>query len=705
MEVVLYLNGGNRIMAIGEVTFYRAFSSRQKQVAQPETPAESSSGCPAQPEEDTPWWQVAIDFFAPSSANTDDSNLQCGYYVGENAPPFPPDGEEDASDDTHIPENGESDADGDEYVPDDGGEDVIVPEDGGEDAVEDTIVPEDGGEDVIVPDEGEDGTDIDVGPTVCDNDPTSPNLESPTPDETGVSIQPLLNCSDSTDGDSAIGDSIHYRFRVFSDSSCTIAIRDWTEDISEHQVSSGDALDLNTDYWYNAEATDTCPTSVISTPDCIHFHTALPVTCNNDPGPFGLTHPADGVRGEPALPDFAWDPSPPVDAGDVITYTLIISTNSDCSSPIRTIPVGTATAKTLEPGQELPGGGPYYWQIIATDSCGRTRASAIRSFNVLLCTPHTYSDTDFTAGIASSNLVIVPDLTGGNKLILAKDESVWVCYDGSAYPETAGWTEDAPFGWIIKTTSGGILELSTIDANVSGTYRINIPFNSSMGWMFRAITQLVESQGGAACTMLIQDESFNINFRYWNDRIIENNVPGNYYLMDPRLAYNTYLFTEKEGNYGIFVNSVLRLSGTAPANPGTGSVQIHDPVGSYDCDMRYDELCWYIGGNTLPYVGSGPYNSEIIDTGTTNNNIGTGATIRWSQITPLGTSNSVIVCASNDPGMAGAICSGGLTNNLGETIPPSVLGRYLTHSPTLSTTNNLLTPQFQDVTIEYETCE
>jgi hypothetical protein len=67
-------------MAIGEVlsaTAYRVSPGRQTQAAQPETPAEASSGCPVKPEEDTPWWQVVIDFFAPSSANTDDSNIQC----------------------------------------------------------------------------------------------------------------------------------------------------------------------------------------------------------------------------------------------------------------------------------------------------------------------------------------------------------------------------------------------------------------------------------------------------------------------------------------------------------------------------------------------------------------------------------------------------------------------------------------------------
>ena len=316
------------------------------------------------------------------------------------------------------------------------------------------------------------------------------------------------------------------------------------------------------------------------------------------------------------------------------------------------------------------------------------------------CTPHLYSDTTFTAGAADSNAIV-----SSGSVSLVPDQSAWVCYDGSVLPETAGWTETASIGWTTKVTSGGILELNSEDLNQPANYSLDPLFNSTTGWMVRARIQLVNSQGGSACSVQIQDDNFNIDFRFQNDRIADNNVVGHLYMMDPRLSYYEYLVTERDGEYAISVDGTVRISGTAASNIGTSNLRFHDPAGTYDSHAFWDYLCYYNGGDVLPYVPSGTYTSEIVDTGSAANNIGSGAIISWSQLIPSGTAISLEICAADDPGMAGAVCQSGLTNNLGELIPSSVVGRYLRYIVTLQTSIDQLTPQLQDVTINYETCE
>jgi hypothetical protein len=349
--------------------------------------------------------------------------------------------------------------------------------------------------------------------------------------------------------------------------------------------------------------------------------------------------------------------------------------------------------------EALTQGVTYYWKVVATDSCGNVTESGVRSFRTISCTPHTYFDTDFTSGTTSNTVV------SSGTVSLAQDPSVWVCWDGSVYPETVGWTENAPVGWVTKSISGGVLELDTGDTNTTGYYEKNLTLDSSTGWMLESRVRLVNSQGSGACSIKIQDNNYQIDFRIRNDRIVENNT-GSFFLMDPRTDFFTYRITERDGNYQISVNGIIRISGVAVANTTPSYIRFHDQTGLEDSHAYWDYLCYYNGGNTFPYVTSGTYTSEIIDTGNTSNNIGSGAVLRWSQNVPARANNiEMQVCASNDPGMAGEVCASGLTNNAGETIPPTVTGRYVRYQARLSTTLNLVTPELQDVTLTYETCE
>jgi len=597
----------------------------------------------------------------------------------------------------HDADAGEPDADGidgDIEIPDGDvidGEDVVD----GADVVDgdgDTI-PD--GEDIEVSDDG--GPDGEV-PSVCDHAPSAFVLESPTHSATGVSVQPLLNWQDSTDLDS--GDQVKYRVQVDDNddfSSPVIDRADLTE--SQYQVSASEALNFDTLYFWKVIAYDGCPTEVPSA--VFQFRTARPEVCNNSPTAFTLESPADNETGVSTTPTFNWSNSTDPDTGDTVTYRLIVSPNPDLSSPVLDKSGLTASEYTVLPTEALTQGVTYYWKVEAYDSCGNVTESGVRSFTTILCTPHTYFDTDFTSGTTSNTVV------NSGTVSLAQDQSVWVCWDGSVYPETVGWTENAPVGWVTKNISGGVLELNTIDSNQPGYYEKNPSFNSSTGWMIEARVRTVDNQGGNGCVIYAQDDGYRIEFRLLNDRIYVNCAPGPFYLMDPRVDYNTYLITGKDGNYEVYVNGIRRVSGPLCSSPGpTSYIQFHDVGGTFDGHAYWDYLCYYNGGSTLPYVSNGTYTSVVIDTNNINNNIGSGAVLRWSQNVPAGANNiEMQVCASNDPGMAGEVCASGLTNNAGETIPPTVTGRYVRYQARLSTTLNLVTPELQDVTLTYETCE
>jgi hypothetical protein len=349
----------------------------------------------------------------------------------------------------------------------------------------------------------------------------------------------------------------------------------------------------------------------------------------------------------------------------------------------------------------LANGTTYYWRVIAKDGCdNEVTSTEVFSFTTeLQCTPQSYYDTDFLLGTPSNTEV------NSGTVSLVRDNTAWTCYDGSVLPETVGWTENATLGWTTKNATGGILHLSSIGLDTNAQYEIDPSFVGG-GWMVETRMQLLNSEGSNGCAIDIRDGSHAIDFRIQNDQIREN-ITVESYSMDPTLSYNIYRIVKAGSSYSIYVNDILRLSGTAFAEAIPSRLWFHDIGGTNDSEAYWDYLCYYNGGSSLPYVASGTYTSEIVDTGNFNNDIGSGAVLRWSQSSPLpaGTSIAMQFCASDDPGLAGATCTSGLTNNTGEIIPGTAAGRYFQFEATLGTTNTDNTPELFDVTLNYETCD
>ncbi|MBN2058291.1 MAG: hypothetical protein JW782_05810 [Candidatus Saganbacteria bacterium] len=573
----------------------------------------------------------------------------------------------------------------------DGGSDSDTIDPDGGDA--DTDIDADTDVDTDVDTDADTDTDADGGDPTCDNYPGAFELSTPEHNADHVGLYPDFDWTDSTDPD--VGDEISYVIQVDEDSSFPSALA--YADLAESQFSLPDALVNGQQYYWRVIATDLCDQTTTSAV----FSFTTVEECAQAPGAFSLVSPADTDAGISTLPAFEWTESVDPDApDDVVTYTLQISTDPGFGT-YEEFPGITGTTYTLGVSDELVEGTTYYWRVIAVDGCVNEVFSteAYYSFTTLSCSPATYFNTDFLAGTVSNTEVSSGTIT------LAQDDTVWVCFDGSNYPELLGWTEAATFGWTTKTLAAGILDLSTEDINQAGYYYLDPSFNSTTGWMVWARNQLGNSQGGSACSIQIQDDNFAIDLRFLNDRIADGYVAPNFYMMDPRTSFYEYLIASQGGSYDVLVDGIVRISGSAAVNVAPSSLSFHDHVGTYDSTASWDFLCYYNGGASLPYMATGTYTSEIIPIGTDMNNIGTGAMISWSQVLPGGTSIEMEFCASNDSGMAGATCASGLTNHLGEVIPGTVSGEYMRFIATLSTTINILTPELQDVTINYETCE
>jgi len=592
----------------------------------------------------------------------------------------------------HDADAGEPDADGidgDIEIPDG---DVID----GEDVVDgdgDTI-PDDGGPDGEVP-------------SVCDHAPLAFVLESPAHLATGVSVQPLLNWQDSTDLDS--GDQVKYRVQVDDNddfSSPVIDRADLTE--SQYQVSASEALNFDTLYFWKVIAYDGCPTEVPSA--VFQFRTARPEVCNHSPTAFTLESPADNETGVSTTPTFNWSDSTDPDTGDTVTYRLIVSPNPDLSSPVLDKSGLTASEYTVLSTEALTQGVTYYWKVVASDSCGNVTESGVRSFRTQpACTSHTYFETDFLTG--TPNNVVV----NSGSITLAEDYNAWTYkYEGDVLPTAAGWTESDPLAWTNSTPEiqgGTILHLNTIDSDRFGTYSINPSLSNATGWIvevrMRLGDNLQSNPTGSGCVVNIKDGTRDFMLRILNTRILDF-ASGLNYVMDTRASYNTYRIIGRNDDFYVYVNGVLRLNGNDlwTTSDSANQLSFHDAATTADSEAFWDYVYYYNGGIALPYVSSGSFISEMIDTGSTVNNIGSGATISWRESLPLGTDITFSIFASNSPILPGMACASGLSNNVGETIPGSCSGRYIWWQANLfASTPPSSAPVLEDVTVTYETCE
>lgn len=506
------------------------------------------------------------------------------------------------------------------------------------------------------------------GPNVCDNPPSAFDLTTPPNKIEDISLTPSFDWSNATDPDP--GDSVIYRLQVATDQQFLNIVLDKASlASSNYTVLPQEALSGDTHYYWRAIAEDSCSQQTYSTSvfDFTTLH--VPNVCDNAPTSFNLNEPAPNAVNVSLTPNFAWQASSDPDPQDTVYYTLQITQNNNFNNPLFSIGVGQTTSHTLT--TPLQNSTTYQWRVVAEDACippNRT-ISAVREFTTVpqSCNPGSFTDTDFTTGAHSDTVAL------NGTLSVAEDYDAWTeKYEAFDPPELEGWIEEAPSGWTVKEANSGVLHLSTIGKDNFGNYTRNTSFNNTIGNVVEARMRLVSSEGEYGCTLEIHNGTKNLTFLFFSDHVREDGI-GLEASFDTTSSFNTYRVTQKGQDFYLYANGQLLIDGTGMSGLGTtfNRIRFNDQSLLNDSESYWDYIYSYNGGDILPKKASGSYLSQMINLGSQNNNLGSGATLNFN-----GSGNlSFDIFSSNNTTLPATPCATGL-NVSGSTIPGTCSGQY-----------------------------
>ncbi|MFH1386978.1 MAG: Ig-like domain-containing protein [bacterium] len=111
------------------------------------------------------------------------------------------------------------------------------------------------------------------------------------------------------------------------------------------------------------------------------FSFTTAVAANNPPTAPALTAPANSATGIAVRPTFTWNASTDPDAGDTITYSLVVSPNANLSNPV--INQTGLSATNYPATADLANNNLYYWRVTAVDNRGGSTNSSTWSFTTI----------------------------------------------------------------------------------------------------------------------------------------------------------------------------------------------------------------------------------------------------------------------------------------------------------------------------------
>ena len=203
--------------------------------------------------------------------------------------------------------------------------------------------------------------------TTKNRPPTKPILASPLDKKTGVDSSPTLTWQKSTDPDEH---NVVYYFYLSGDESFN-NILETKEKFSESEYTPASTLTFLEKYYWKVIAEDELQAR--DTSDVFSFT----VKNNSPPTEPSIIFPQNEEEQVDLKPTFNWNESQD-DDGHIISYKIIVSTNSDLGGAIIEETPLSAT-NYLSPIKLAPGT-KYYWQVIATDEFGVYERSEKVSF-------------------------------------------------------------------------------------------------------------------------------------------------------------------------------------------------------------------------------------------------------------------------------------------------------------------------------------
>jgi hypothetical protein len=261
-----------------------------------------------------------------------------------------------------------------------------------------------------------------------------------------------------------------------------------------------------------------------------------------------------------------------------------------------------------------------------------------------LCQPGVYTDTDFTSGTVSG---LDRKKRPGSIMLPQNWTYQWNADSGMLPTQTApAWSLfDPASGFILMTTdpvsNEPALQLSSMGTAAMLYYETNPSFNNLNGWAIEWRNRPLTSEGafGASSSIWVMDGAQERKIGELQGSI-EEAISGETYIMDTITAMHTYRFEAKSSNFRLYVDDdaspVIERDFISGAS--ANFIRFNDTVDSGDGETYWNRVAFYNGGDKVPYIGPGTYVSDIIDSGSTSNNFGSGAYLSFNGNQPAGTS-------------------------------------------------------------------
>ncbi|GCE15492.1 hypothetical protein KTT_53510 [Tengunoibacter tsumagoiensis] len=181
------------------------------------------------------------------------------------------------------------------------------------------------------------------------------NQTAPTSNATNVSVTPAFTWS-------ASANASRYALVVSPNSDYSSPAIN-VNNLTDTSYTPSTALATSTKYYWKVTASNAVGSNGASNAG-ISFTTAAPTP----PGTFTLVAPVNGATNVSVTPGFTWNAS-----SGASSYTLVVSTSSNYSSPA--INVSNLTSTSYTPATALTSNTKYYWKVTATSTVGSTVAS------------------------------------------------------------------------------------------------------------------------------------------------------------------------------------------------------------------------------------------------------------------------------------------------------------------------------------------
>lgn len=185
--------------------------------------------------------------------------------------------------------------------------------------------------------------------------PTAFNQTAPASGATGVSRVPTFTWA-------ASANTASYTLVVSTNSNLSSPVINQAG-LTNTSYTPGTALATSTTYYWRVTAVGEGGTRIATNAGISFTTEAIPA-----PGSFSQTTPASSATGVNINPSFSWTSSL-----EATTYTLVVSTNSNLSSPV--INQSGINGTNYSPASALALNTTYYWRVTAVNSSGSTVAT------------------------------------------------------------------------------------------------------------------------------------------------------------------------------------------------------------------------------------------------------------------------------------------------------------------------------------------